>query len=69
MNLLEHYILKIYSKKDVTKQYEKSVGKKLDEKLYEVEMKVDCYGSVETVKRIMGENEFAEAERKGYYMA
>ena len=68
MNLLEHYIKEIHSVTDVTKQFEKSVGYAPKEPLVEVDMTVNCYGSIERKTKMMSKSEFEQAEEDGYYL-
>lgn len=69
MNLLEHYIEKIYSETDVTKEFEEKVGYKPHERLYLLDMDVKCYGRRERVHKRMFESELKFAKTNGYYMA
>ena len=65
MNLLEHYVEKIYSVEDVTKEFEEKIGYAPHEKLYKVDMDINCYG----VKKSMFEKEYLFMKKNGYYMA
>lgn len=69
MNLLEHYIEKIYSKEDVTDEFEKKIGHKPHERLYLLDIDVNCYGRKERIKKRFFESELNFAEKNGYYMA
>ena len=69
MNLLEHYIDKIYSEKDVTDEFTEHVGHTPYERLFLVDMDIDCYGVKERVQEHMFESRLKEAKEKGYYMA
>ena len=69
MNILEHYIEKIYSKKNITEEYRKKVNNSITEKYYVVDIKYDCYGSVSRDKKIMSESEYNDMIEKGYFMA
>ena len=69
MNLLEHYVGKIYSVEDVTKEFEEKNGHAPNEKLYKVDMDINCYGVKERVKKCMFEKEYLFMKQNGYYMA
>lgn len=69
MNLLEHYVEKIYSVEDVTKEFEKKIGHTPHENLYKVDMDINCYGVKERVKKSMFEKEYLFMKKNGYYMA
>ena len=69
MNLLEHYIKEIHSVQDVSDKYEKAIGRKPKEPLYEVDVTVDCYGVVERKRRFMNKSEFEQAKKQGYFLA
>lgn len=71
MNLLENYIEKIYSEKDVTEEFDKRISQRCNpnEKVFILDMEVNCYGRKERVKRYFYESELKEAKAKGYYMA
>lgn len=69
MNILEHYIEKIYSKKDITEEYRKKVNNSITEKYYVVDIKYDCYGSISRDKKIMSKSEYNDMIEKGYFMA
>lgn len=69
MNVLENYISKINSEKEATEEFIKKTGHNPIEKIYLVDMEVDCYGRKERVKRYFYESELKEAKAKGYYMA
>jgi transcriptional accessory protein Tex/SPT6 len=69
MNLLEHYIEKIYSKTDITEEYRKKVNNAITEKYYLVDMTYNSYGSVTRTKKMMSESEYNDMIEKGYFMA
>ena len=69
MNLLEHYIKEIHSVEDVSDEYEKAIGHKPKERLYEVDVTFDCYGVVERKRRIMSKSDFEQAKKQGYFLA
>lgn len=71
MNILENYIKKIYSEEDVTEEFNKKISQRRDpnEKIFLVDMEIDCYGQKERVKRYFYEDDLKEAKEKGYYMA
>lgn len=60
MNLLEHYIVKIYSEET---QVHDGIT------FVEVDMDIDCWGRKERVKKLFGFTEWEYAKKKGYYMA
>ena len=69
MNLLEHYIKEIHNVQDVSDNYEKAIGHKPKEPLYEVDITVDCYGVVERMKKIMSKSDLEQAKKQGYFLA
>lgn len=69
MNLLEHYVLKIYSEKDITDKFEFHVGYRPFEKLYLLDMEIECYGKRERVQKKCYEAEYNAIKNKGYYLA
>lgn len=69
MNLLEHYVEKIYSVTDVTKEFENEIGHKSHEKLYKVDMDINCMGIKERVTKSLFEKEYLSMKQNGYYMA
>lgn len=69
MNLLEHYIEKIYNETEITEEFEKAIGYKPYERYFIVEMDIDCYGHKERVKKSLFESELKQAKENGYYMA
>lgn len=69
MNVLRHYIDKIYSEKDVTEDFQQRIGHKPHERLFLVDMEINCYGVIERVQKQMFETEWNFAKENGYYMA
>lgn len=69
MNLLEHYIEKIYSETDITKEFAKWIGHEPHDRLFLVDMDTDCYGHKERVQKRMFEKELTAAKEDGYYLA
>ena len=69
MNLLEHYIKEIHSVQDVSDKFERAIGHKPKEPLYEVDVTFDCYGVVERTRKIMNKSEFEQAKNQGYFLA
>lgn len=69
MNLVEHYIEKVFSETDVTKEFEQRNGYTPHEKIYLIDMDVNCYGVKERVQRCFFESEFISAKKNGYYMS
>lgn len=60
MNLVDHYILEILSTKETTFYGRRMVV---------VEMKIMCYGVVETVCKIFGKDEWEKILLEGRYLA
>lgn len=69
MNLLEHYIVKIHSVEDVTKDYEKRIGVKPNEPVYMVDLTYDCYGKIKREAYIFCKSKFEQVKKRGYFMA
>ena len=69
MNVLENYINNIYSEKEATEEFVEKTGHKPIEKIFLLDMEVNCYGRKERVERYFYESELKEAKAKGYYMA
>lgn len=69
MNLLEHYIEKIYSEKDVTEEFKEKIGHEPHERLFLLDMDVNCHGCQERVQKRFFESELNFAKKNGYYMA
>ena len=74
MNLLENYIEKIISVKDVTKEWEKRMQEEdqnyieLDPML-QVAIIVNCYGQTERTTKMFHKSEWDKIQEQGYYMA
>lgn len=69
MNLLEHCIKEIYYVKDITEEYIKSVGCEPKEPLLEVGIRVDCYGTENSIKKTFFKSNWEEEKKNGYYLA
>ena len=69
MNVLENYIEKIYSEKEVTEEFRNKTGNFPVERVFLLDMEVNCYCQKERVERCFFESELKEAKAKGYYMA
>ena len=69
MNLLEHYIDKIYSETDVTKEFAERIGHTPHDRLFLVDMDINCYGVKERIQKHMFEKELNFAKENGYYLA
>lgn len=69
MDLLEHYIRKIHSVKNITQDFEKHCGYVPEEDLYEVDLTYDCYGMEKRTKTTFWESNFERVKQCGYYMA
>lgn len=63
MNLLEHYIEKVHSVREVHNEYD------LKHAYCEVDVTYDCYGQKERKKRLFQKSEWEKAKRRGYFMA
>ena len=73
MNLVESYVEKIISERDITNEircYFKQKGIIYDNKLKYIELKmvVNCYGIVKEVKKIVNEEECNSIKALGYYL-
>ena len=69
MNLLKHYIVNIHSEKDATSEFTKYIGHSPYERLFLVDMDIDCCGIKERVQEYMFESLLKEAKEKGFYEA
>lgn len=74
MNLLEHYVLSFMQEIDITDIYERNMKRwypdyQVTEPVYQVSMRVNCYGVEERVTKIFKKSELEECKAKGYYMA
>ena len=69
MDLIQHYIDKIYSETDVTKEFAERIGHEPHDRLILVDMDTDCYGHKERVQKRMFEKELNAAKEDGYYLA
>lgn len=69
MNLLEHYIEKIHSETDITDDFTRKAGYPPKERMFTVEMDINCYGVKERVKKVFFESELKSAKADGYYLA
>lgn len=68
MNLLEHYIVKIHSVEDVTKEYEEHTGQPASEPLYKVDLTYNCYGSEQRTEQMFWKSDWNKAQLIGYFM-
>lgn len=69
MNKIEHFIKKIHSVKDVTKEYSKYAGwKDAAKPIVKVDMTVDSYGIVSRVSEVFSEYEWNKIKQQGYYL-
>ena len=69
MNLLKQYIVKVYSVKDVTNEYVKTIGRQLEQPALKVTMKINCYGTEEKTTQYFLQKEWEHALKQGYYIA
>lgn len=69
MNLLKHYIIKIHSIIDITKEFEEKCGFSPNEPLFKVDLTCDCYGVVKRYTRNFYKSELKFSTDKGYFMA
>lgn len=65
MNLLEQYIKEIHSVEPYTDEW----TEKYHKDFVEVDLTINCYGSVERKTRIFSEEEWEKTKEQGYYMA
>lgn len=69
MKLLEHYIIEIYSEKDISEDFKKVVGEEPDEPLIEVDLLYNCYGVEERRTLTFFKSNLDRAKEQGYFMA
>lgn len=74
MNLLEHYIEKVISVVDVTKEWEEYMQEENPnfvetDPMLEIKMIVNCYGSIQETKQWFHKSEWDKIQEQGYYMA
>lgn len=73
MNLLEHYIEKIISVEDVTKEWEEYMQEKdphfvETDHMLEIKMIVNCYGSIQETTQWFHKTVWDKIQEQGYYM-
>lgn len=75
MNLLEHYIEKVISVKDVTQEWEKYMQEEEDpnyielDPMLEIKVLVNCMGVEEYNILWCNKSEWDKIQEQGYYMA
>ena len=74
MNLLEHYIEKVISVVDVTKEWEKCMQEEdpnfvETDPMLEIKVLVNCYGNIEETIKRLHKSEWDKIQEQGYYMA
>lgn len=74
MNLLEHYIEKVISVEDVTKEWEEYMKEEdpnfvETDPMLEIKMIVNCYGSIQETKQWFHKTVWDKIQEQGYYMA
>lgn len=74
MNLVEHYIEKVISVEDVTKQWEDFIRKDTPnfvetDSMLEIKMLVNCYGNIKETTQCYHKSEWDKIQEQGYYMA
>lgn len=75
MNLLEHYIEKVVSVEDVTKEWEKYMQETEDtnfvetDPMLEIKMLVNCYGNIKETTQCYHKSEWDKIQEQGYYVA
>lgn len=69
MNLLEHYILEVYSTEDITEKFKERCGYSPRETMLSVKARIVCYGKEEDIEKVFFLSEWEEAQKQGYYMA
>lgn len=74
MNLVEHYIEKVISVEDVTKEWEDFIRKDTPnfvetDSMLEIKMLVNCYGNIKETTQCYHKSEWDKIQGQGYYMA
>ena len=75
MNLLEHYIKKVISVKDVTQEWEKYMQEEEDpnfietDPMLQISMIINCYGQTKETTKMCHKSEWDKIQEQGYYMA
>lgn len=69
MNLIEHKIIEVHEVEDVTEQFERRVGIKPHEPLYQVDLTFDCYGQTSRGKLYFFKKEWDMAIYKRCFLA
>lgn len=74
MNLLEHYIEKVVSVEDVTKEWEEDIRKAEPnfietDPMLQVRMIVNCCGNTRKSMKLFHKTEWEKIQEQGYYMA
>lgn len=74
MNLLEHYIEKVISVVDVTKEWEKCMQEENPnfvetDHMLEIKMLVNCYGNIKETTQCYHKSEWDKIQEQGYYVA
>ena len=74
MNLLEHYIKKVISVVDVTKEWEKCMQEEdpnfvETDPMLQVAIIVNCYGQTTGITEMFHKSEWDKIQEQGYYMA
>ena len=74
MNLLEHYIEKVISVDDVTKEWEKCMQEEdpnfvETDPMLEISMIINCYGQTTGTIKMFHKSEWDKIQEQGYYMA
>ena len=67
MNLVEHYIKKVYSTKDVTDDYNNHTNDVAIESLLEVDIEYNCYGRTERSIKRFWKSEWDTISKRGYF--
>ena len=74
MNLLEHYIEKVISAVDVTKEWEKCMQEEdpnfvETDPMLQVAIIVNCYGQITGTTKMFHKSEWDKIQKQGYYMS
>ena len=74
MNLLEHYIEKVVSVIDVTKEWEKYMQEEdpnfvETDPMLQISMIINCYGQTTGTTKMFHKSEWDKIQEQGYYMA
>ena len=69
MNLIEHYIIKVISVEDATKEWEEYMERKETDIVLRVEVFIDCFEHTEKAVNYFYKSEWGKIEEQGYYLS